>query len=151
MRKIKSLGAILALLVGVLAFAAPATANAATMRPAESVYTMTFYEYCLYSQSEWCAQVNTMSTYSATQVWVNGKPWCDVSSNALAVSWCGVGGGNGTATLNIGMNLVGSILGGEGEWFRVNIYANGAGCHQWGGGYIANNSWTGSHGCEIRS
>jgi hypothetical protein len=70
------------------------------------------------------------STYTSTQIWINGSVKCSATPGWAAVSWCGVGGGNGTAELNIGDNLKAR------NWTaynRINIYANAAGCYVWGG------------------
>ncbi|MDQ2875710.1 MAG: hypothetical protein M3Y33_13325 [Actinomycetota bacterium] len=74
--------------------------------------------------------LGTYSTYTSTQIWINGSVRCSATPAWAAVSWCGVGGGNGTAELNIGDNLKAR------NWTaydRVNIYANAAGCYAWGG------------------
>jgi hypothetical protein len=97
----------------------------------------------------------TYSTYTSTQIWINGKVHCSATEGWAAVSWCGVGGGNGTAHLNIGDNLEAR------NWTaynRINIYANAAGCYVWGGSsnggsyhasWGANSEYNGE-ACELR-
>jgi hypothetical protein len=153
--RIKSVGAILAVLVGVLTFTAPTAASAAptaAKSPSNiSVYNYSWQDDCLYNDDEYCAFLEVYSTYSSTQIWINGTVACVTSSSAMAISWCGVGGGNGTATLNVGMNVVGAILGQDYEWFRMNIYANGAGCYNWGGGPSPLYNWTSVWDCEVEA
>jgi hypothetical protein len=89
-----------------------------------------------------CVEMGIHTTSTATQIWINGKVSC-IAKAGFAISWCGVGGGNGTATLNFGMNVVGQGLGGGYDWFRMNLYANGAGCYRWWGGPNSQNFLTG--------
>jgi hypothetical protein len=127
MRKNKLAGAILAVLTGVLLFAAPAAANAST-------YTTSYINRCATvkgSSAHNCFQLGAYSTYTSTQIWINGNVVCRPLSGSVYFTWCGVGGGNGTGTLNIGENFnMPGVKGGLYE--RMDIFANGRGCSTWG-------------------
>jgi hypothetical protein len=132
MRKIKLAVAMAAVLAGVLTpILGAGTANAST-------YTVSYIDRCMMTVAEHnqggyprdCFQMGTYSTYSQTQVWINGKVFCKPYSGSVGFSWCGVGGGNGTGALNIGGNFTMSGIGGLYE--RMNIYAGGGGCSTWG-------------------
>ena len=121
MRKIKLAAAVLAAVTGLLA--APLAANAASARPAESVYTLSSMtrafsalEPCPGDSNVYCTDSGDVhfqvySTYSASQIWINGKVSCKgqgysglPTAAPVDITWCGVGGGNGTAVLNVGVN-----------------------------------------------
>ena len=149
MRKIKSIGAILAMLAGVLVLAAPTAANAANAANAESVYTTNSIQRCLFG-TNLCMTLQAFATYSSTQIWINGHVSCSQAGNAATITWCGVGGGNGTATLNIGVNWNWPSLRANGLYERMNIKANHGGCATWGSNAnIDGNSWfNGELTCE---
>jgi len=138
---------------GLLGTLGTGTASAA---PPQKVYTRTIFEsYAVNAAGEaGSSMIGAYSTYSPTQIWINGQVQCNATEGWAAVSWCGVGGGNGTAKLNIGDNLKGR------NWTaynRVNLYANAAGCYTWGGssnGGTADSSWPanserGGDECEL--
>jgi hypothetical protein len=76
-------------------------------------------------------QLWAYSTYSQTQVWINGSVFCSPTAGSVNIGWHGVGGGNGTGALNIGCNFTFSGI--KGSYYeRMNIYAGGAGCSTWG-------------------
>lgn len=143
MRKTKSFAAALAAAVGML-LASPVTAStastASTARPASTGSTAepaqsegyTYTEYDLQGTLpdgyETFGGLDFYSTNDENQIWINGKVNCWVEYD-WTYSWCGVGGGNGTAVLNTGINLVAP---GRSWYFRVDAYANGAGCYAWG-------------------
>jgi hypothetical protein len=132
MRKIKSAVAAAAVAVAVAAgmLASPlaaGTANAAT------TYTVSYIQRCATvsgSANKDCLKMGAYSTYSQTQVWINGTVFCSPYSGSVNIGWHGVGGGNGTGALNIGCNFTFSGVGGLYE--RMNIYAGGSGCSTWG-------------------
>ena len=136
MRKIKSAVAAVAVAAGMLASPlAAGTANAVT------TYTWSNIDRCASvrgSQNNDCIELGANSTYSQTQVWINGSVHCRAYSGSVTYSWCGVGGGNGTRALNIGVNFTFSGIGGLYE--RMNLFAggntayggDGPGCHMWG-------------------
>ena len=137
MRKIKSALAVAAVAAGMLAssLAAAGTANAAT------TYSVSYINRCATvsgSQNKDCFHLGTYATYSQTQVWINGSVFCKPYSGSVKITWCGVGGGNGTGALNIGDNFTFSGVGGLYE--RMNIFAggnvayggDGPGCSTWG-------------------
>lgn len=123
----KNMGRLLALIVAVVAVALSVTAgNAANAANAKSVYTHTEIIRCQISgrPTNGCIDIFTNATYSGTQIWVNGNVQCIPTSfdGKARTTWCGVGGGNGTATLDVGANWTDS----EGNFYqRVNIPANG--------------------------
>ena len=64
------------------------------------------------------------STYSNSQVGINGKVYC-TGRHTTGITWCGVGGDNGTVDLYIGgywywTNLVGTTL----LWERMDLIPN---------------------------
>jgi hypothetical protein len=153
MRKIKSALGAAVIATGLLGTLGTGTASAAPLR----VYTRSvFDEYAVNAAGEaGYTTFGTYSTYSQTQIWINGQVTCSATPGWAAVSWCGVGGGNGTAKLNIGVNLKGR------NWTaysRANLYANAVGCYVWGGtsngGGTANSTWPantreGGEECEV--
>jgi hypothetical protein len=135
MCKIKSAAAVLALAAGLLA--APSAASAASARPAESVYTLSGLDrYAADNDGvDWAAvSLSAYSTYSATQIWINGHVSCTWWSTGVEedITWCGVGGGNGTATLNIGINWEIPAWNAYNLYERMDILAAGGGCTTWG-------------------
>jgi hypothetical protein len=131
MRKLKSVVAALAVIAGTLgALGAPTAASAATAASAESVYTYNSITLCHPSCSQsggsWVT-VQVYATYSRSQVWINGRVKCSTGGDWL-YTWCGLGGPNGKAVLNVGVNF-GPPPGGQ--WYlRLNIIQNGAGCYE---------------------
>jgi hypothetical protein len=127
MRKIMSIAAALAAVVGLLA--APAAASA-RVRPNLSVYTINSIDVS--NPSGLNAYFALYATFSATQVWVNTYNGKNVTCNAQpgwAYSWCNITN-NGQVYLNAGMNLDNAF----GSWYvRMNIYANYGGCRYWWG------------------
>jgi hypothetical protein len=131
MRKIKSVVAAAAVAAGMLA--SPLAAGTANAANAALTYTISYIQRCATvsgSANKDCFKMGTYSTYSQTQVWINGRVFCNPYSGSVTYSWCGVGGGNGTGALNIGINFTFSGVGGLYE--RMNIYAGFAGCSTWG-------------------
>jgi len=136
MRKIKPTVAAAALAAGMLATPlAAGTANAA------STYSISFINRCATvsgSQNHDCFQLGTYATYTNSQVWINGNVRCHPYSGSVTYSWCGVGGGNGTGALNIGINF--TFSGVTGLYERMDVLAggnvayggNGPGCSTWG-------------------
>jgi hypothetical protein len=121
------------------AIAAAATLSlTATTANAKSVYTHTDMVRCYYSgwpaYHQACVEIFANSTYSGSQVWINGNVRCylypnvNLGAGQQTLDWCGVGGGNGTATLNIGINWTDA---GEGSsisylYERIDIPASGS-------------------------
>jgi hypothetical protein len=120
------------------AIAAAATLSLTATAANASVYTHTDMVRCYSSgypaYHEACVEIFANSTYSGKQVWINGKVRCylfpDVGLGAAeqSLNWCGVGGGNGTAQLNIGINWTDA---GEGSsipylYERLDIPASGS-------------------------
>jgi hypothetical protein len=150
MRKIKLAVAAAAVAAGLLAptFAA-GTANAST-------YTISFIDRCarvgptsgnLHTD---CFQLGAHSTYSQSQVWINGKVFCHVYSGSVNITWCGVGGGNGTGALNIGDNF--TFPGATGSYYeRMDMFAGGAGCETWGSNSVGHGiyQWGNDHGTPV--
>jgi opacity protein-like surface antigen len=136
MRRIKSAAALLALAAALLAV--PSAAIAASVSPAESVYTHSDIYRCMLvtdGHGEACVVLGTYSTYSATQIWINGHVSCSWYANEptnLEITWCGVGGGNGTAVLNIGVNWQVPNWDASGLYERMDILAGHGGCSTWG-------------------
>ena len=101
MRKIKLAMAAAAVAAGLLApTLAAGAANAST-------YTYSHIYRCVfdgdkYNQSSACFILAAYSTYTQTQVWINGPVYCTPTEGIVNITWCGVGGGNGTGVLNIG-------------------------------------------------
>jgi hypothetical protein len=136
MRKIKLAVAAAAVAAGVLApILVTGTANAAT------TYSVSYINRCATvsgSQNKDCFHLGAYATYSQSQVWINGSVFCNVYSGNVTKTWCGVGGGNGTGALNIGVNF--NMSGVKGLYERMNILAggnvayggDGPGCSTWG-------------------
>jgi hypothetical protein len=102
----------LALILPVVAVAGPASASVTGYQYQEA------YAYN-YGASTF-VQLHTTNTTS--QVWINGTVSC-TAYGGNRVTWCGVGGGNGTGTLDTGANFTGP--GGSSYWFRFDLHANG--------------------------
>lgn len=79
-----------------------------------SVYTYNEISACNSSCSVY-ADMNFYATYSASQVWINGKVNC-----SSIVTWCG-NTNNGQSYLDTGMDF-------DGYWLRDDISADGQGC-----------------------
>lgn len=129
MVKIKSALAVLA--VAAASLALPGVANA-------SVYTTSYMtrEFDRQNpntleQESATVYFQVFSTYTSRQIWINGRVTCD-GSPVAHITWCGVGGGNGTATLNVGLNWDVPDWGAYGLYERMNLHANGARCDTWG-------------------
>jgi hypothetical protein len=82
-----------------------------------SVYTYNEITACNSSCSV-SAHMDFYATYSASQVWINGRVNC--SGIGAKVTWCG-NTNNGQSYLDTGMNF-------DGYWLRDDIYADGHGC-----------------------
>jgi len=141
MRKIKLVVVALAATAGLLT--APAAAYAAT-RPAESVYTTSYMDRCFDDEQNTidyaveCIHLQVYTTYSATQIWINGHVTCNPFAKLFGpvpvdITWCGVGGGNGTAYLNIGVNWNVPTWHADNLYERMDIVKNGEGCTTPGG------------------
>jgi hypothetical protein len=135
MRKTKLAAAALTAFAGLLA--APGAANATIAKP-EYVNTTSSMSRYFAAFEECGANVCTLtdwvhfqvySTYSASQIWVNGTPKC-TSGGAVPVTttWCGVGGGNGTAVLNVGIDWQVLDWDAGGLYARMDLLADGQGC-----------------------
>jgi hypothetical protein len=138
MRKIKSAFAALAVIAGVLGI--PGTASA------ESVYTTSAVERCIGSYPANCVYLQAYSTYSRSQIWINGIVTCS-GTQYVIVTWC-KNTNNGQSYLNIGVNFTILPHSGGGNtptgsfYYRMNIYANGNGCYSWGSNADVNgNRW----------
>lgn len=125
MTKIKLAVAAAAVAAGLLAPAlAAGTANAST-------YTLSYIDRCAQVEQLDCFQLGAYSTYSQTQIWINGNVICHPYHGKVNITWCGVGGGNGTGALNIGGNF--TFPGATGSYYeRMDMFAGGAGCETWG-------------------
>jgi hypothetical protein len=142
MRKIKLAAAVLAAITGLLA--APGAAGAATVRPDSGVYTSSSITREFYNAYHECGtqglcrqggsvhfQLHT--TYTASQIWINGSVACSSGGDVTSdVTWCGVGGGNGTADLNVGMNWNVPSWSASGLYERMDVYADDYGCDTYG-------------------
>jgi hypothetical protein len=130
MSRIRSAAAVLVVAAGLLA--GPGAAIAASAKPAESVYTTSSMTRCFERgglSNPGCVHFQAYSTYSANQIWINGHVSCSWSGDVPSdITWCGVGGGNGTAYLNIGLNWNVPDWGASGLYERMNIVAGGRGC-----------------------
>lgn len=94
------------------------------------VYTFNSLKLCnpnCSNPGSWVS-MQAYATYSQAQVWINGHVSCNNGGDWLYF-WCGVGGGNGTAALNIGVNFGTSPQ--QGYYVRMDIIQNGAGCYEW--------------------
>jgi hypothetical protein len=120
MRKIKLAVAAAAVAAGLLASPlAVGIANAST-------YSISFINRCAQvsgSANHDCIQLGSYATYTQDQVWINGHVYCNILSGGVTKTWCGVGGGNGTGALNIGVNF--TFSGVTGLYERMNIFAGG--------------------------
>jgi hypothetical protein len=149
MRKIKSAVAATAVAAGLLASPlAAGTANAST-------YTLSYIDRCAEvapggTEQLDCFQLGAYSTYTDSQVWINGSVICHRYHGRVNITWCGVGGGNGTGALNIGDNF--TFPGATGSYYeRMDMFAGGAGCETWGSNSAGNGIefWgNGGTGCE---
>ena len=137
MKRIKVAALALAAAAGLLA--APAAATAATTRPAESVYTISSMNRCFNNDPASllevveCIHFQAYTTYGATQIWINGHVTCKLQTilNGLVpvdITWCGVGGGNGTGYLNIGVDWNVPDWHADNLYERMDIVSGGAGC-----------------------
>jgi hypothetical protein len=152
MRRIKSAAVVAAAAAGLLA--APGAAGASSTRAAESVYTTSSMARCFTAiiNAE-CVNFQAYTTYSASQIWINGHVACSWSGGPYPVdiTWCGVGGGNGTAYLNIGVNWNVPAANASGLYERMNIVAGGQGCTTFGTNSTVGDVgdwWNGSLVCE---
>ena len=140
MRKIRSAVAVAAVTAGLLApTLAAGTANAST-------YTYSHIYRCVYdgpkdNQKSACFLLAAYSTYTQTQVWINGQVYCAPTEGTVNITWYGVGGGNGTGALNIGCNFNFRPNATGSYYERMNIYAGGAGCSTWGSNADGNGIW----------
>ena len=141
MSRIKLAAVVIAAAAGLLAV--PAGANAVSARSAESVYTTSSLNRCFNNDStspDWvveCVDFQAYSTYSATQIWINGHVTCHLQTVRngpipVNITWCGVGGGNGTAYLNIGVNWNVPDWHAYNLYERMNIVSGGGGCTTFG-------------------
>jgi len=133
MNRIKVAALALAAAAGLLA--APSAANAAVASPAESVYTVSSMTRCFADNLlAGCVSFKAYTTYSSSQVWINGTPSCSgqgfagVPAAPVDITWCGVGGGNGTGFLNVGVNWNVPAWKANGLYERMDIVENGEGC-----------------------
>jgi hypothetical protein len=149
MRKIKLAVAAATVAAGLLAptFAAGA-ANAST-------YTLSYIDRCASVGSATaypdCFQLGAHSTKTNSQIWINGSVICHPYSGSVNITWCGVGGGNGTGALNIGDNF--TFPHATGSYYeRMDIFAGpDQKCNTWGSNTNGNGIshwWTGQSGCE---
>jgi hypothetical protein len=155
MRKIKLAAVVLAAVAGLLA--APGAASTASAASAESVYTVSSMtrafsalEPCPGDSNVYCTDSGYVhfqvdSTYSASQIWINGKVSCkgqgydglpSAADGPVDITWCGVGGGNGTAVLNVGVNWNVPAWNGSGLYERMDLLADHGGCTTWGSNSI---------------
>ena len=109
-------------LIGLVGFAAPAQA---------STYTISSYERCLnyvngLNGKYYCVRIQVHTTNTSSQIWINGSTSAYYSGEAPKITWSGLGGGNGTGKLNVGINWSWPGLSGS-FWMRLYIPASG-GC-----------------------
>jgi hypothetical protein len=135
MRKIKAVAAVLAMVAGSLVFAAgPAHAVA-------SGYTWSEIDRCAFtSVGNVCFSIDTWTTNTSSQIWINGHVQCTGYSNngnpTPHITWCGIGvnsgpGSNGSNYLNVGANF--TLPAATGSYYeRMNIKANAGGCETFG-------------------
>jgi hypothetical protein len=132
MRRTKTVVAAAAVAVGVLASPlAAGTAHAAS--ESTTTYTWTGIGRCAQvGNAHDCFEMSAYQTFSRTQIWINGTVSCTPYGNGgdIQIVWCGVGGGNGTGSLNIGANFHASGI--RGLYLREDIFAGFEGCHQYG-------------------
>jgi hypothetical protein len=145
MKKIKS--AVAAVVVGAGMLASPLEMGAAHA----NTYSISYIDRCaVYVASppvSDCMQLGTYATYSQTQVWKNGNVFCKGYRGSVKITWCGVGGGNGTGALNIGDNFNFSADGGLYE--RITMFAGGGRCEIWGSNTDTNSLIDWSTGAEV--
>jgi hypothetical protein len=135
MSKLTSALAIMAVAAGLMATpVAASAASTASAKPAESVYTTSSIDRCFqeYNADFACVNLQAYSTYSATQIWINGHVTCQGQGPDITITWCGVGGGNGTAALNIGVNWNDWGFAAYDMYERMDILAGHGGCTTWG-------------------
>jgi hypothetical protein len=128
--RINSGAAAVTVALGLLA--TPIAAGTASAQ--DEAYNFSGIERCV-NFMNYCMTLEAYSSYSQTQIWINGSVGCHPSgapSKDVDVTWCGVGGGNGTFTLNIGVNWYWWPLSGNLLWERMNISADYDGCSTWG-------------------
>jgi hypothetical protein len=126
MRKIQSVIAVAAVAAGMLASPlASGTADAST-------YTLSYINRCAVIQQYDCFQLGAYSTKTNSQIWINGNVICHPYAGTVHITWCGVGGGNGTGALNIGDNF--TFPGATGSYYeRMDIFAGpDQVCDTWG-------------------
>lgn len=123
MNKVKSF----ALMAAVAAVVLSLTAGTASA----NVYTKSNIERCVNDTGQ-CVLLQAYSTYSSSQVWINGKVYCAPEHGSAVITWCGLGGANGTVYLNIGVNWDWPNLQKAGLYERMNIWADAGGCNTWG-------------------
>jgi hypothetical protein len=150
MKKIKSAVAVAALTAG--AIASPLAVGIANA----SVYSLSYIDRCVWigggqAATNDCFQLGAYSTRTNSQIWINGKVWCHTYHGNVNFSWCGVGGGNGTGTLNIGDNF--TFPHATGSYYeRMNLFAGpDQKCDSWGSNSDVNGitTWyTDASGCE---
>jgi hypothetical protein len=122
-----------AVALAAVGFAGQAHASTATApAAAASTYSLSYIDRCADTNNSYynCLELGTYATYTSSQIWKNGNVFCYNYAGNVQVTWCGVGGGNGTATLNIGANF--NVAGHNGFYERMNISAGGGGCSTWG-------------------
>jgi hypothetical protein len=142
MSKIKLAAVTLATVAGLVAV--PGAAGAASASPASAeVYTTSSMiremdNTIINAQGVSTTYASTVyfqvySTYSSSQIWINGHVTCDGGGDApVNITWCGVGGGNGTAVLNVGVNWDVPDWDAYGLYERMDLLANHGGCTTWG-------------------
>jgi hypothetical protein len=137
MKRIRMAAMVLVAAGGLLAV--PSAANAAVATPAESVYVKNYMTRCFADQIfAGCVYFQAYTTYSATQIWINGSVYCKGEgfdgdpAAPVDVTWCGVGGGNGTGFLNVGVNWNVPAWKASGLYERMDILKNGENCTSFG-------------------
>ena len=138
MRKIRSAVAVAAVAAGVLA--SPLAAGPANA----STYTISYIDRCAVMKGAPgnvdCFKLGAYSTKTNSQVWINGTVFCVPYRGSVTITWCGVGGGNGTGALNIGDNFTFPRIGGLYE--RMDIFAGPDRiCDSWGSDSDTNGIW----------
>jgi len=85
----------------VLSLAAAGTANAS------GTYTYSYIDRCasVAGQGTDCFELGAYTTATTSQIWINGSVSLSPYLGSVTVTWRGVGGGNGTASLNIGADF----------------------------------------------
>jgi hypothetical protein len=150
MRKIRSAIAAAGVAAGVLpSILAAGTASAST------TYTLSYVDRCASVGSDTtypdCFQLGAYSNKTNSQISISGQVICHPFSGKVNISWCGVGGGNGTGTLNIGDNF--TFPGATGSYYeRMDLYAGpDPVCKSWGSNANGNGIthwWISQSGCE---